>query len=44
MLYEDPAYTEPTWISEKEFVFVHNRDDNASTSLLLGDVTQPGSE
>ena len=42
VLYENPAYTEPTWVSDTEFVFVDNRDK--STALLLGDVTSPGSE
>ncbi|KAK7748479.1 hypothetical protein SLS62_008519 [Diatrype stigma] len=44
VLYENPAYTEPTWISEKSFVFVHNRDNNAGTRLMLADVTRPGAE
>ncbi len=43
VLYEDPAYTEPTWISDREFVFVANRN-NTGTSLLVADVTRPGSE
>ncbi|RYP23102.1 hypothetical protein DL765_001357 [Monosporascus sp. GIB2] len=42
VLYEDPAYTEPTWISATEFVFVCNRDK--STSLMVADATRPGSD
>ena len=43
VLYENPAYTEPTWVSDTEFVVVDNRDGK-STALLAGDVTSPGSE
>ncbi|KAI0482832.1 prolyl oligopeptidase [Xylariaceae sp. FL0804] len=44
-LYENPDYTEPTWVSEKEFVFVNNSSDSESAcSLCVADVSQPGSE
>ncbi|KAI2784822.1 dipeptidyl peptidase [Daldinia loculata] len=41
-LFDNSTLTEPTWISETEFIFVKN-DDN-KTSLLVADATQPGSE
>ncbi|KAI5862169.1 Alpha/Beta hydrolase protein [Durotheca rogersii] len=40
VLFDDPTYTEPTWISDTEFVFVKNGD--SSTNLLVGDATKPG--
>ena len=44
VLYENPAYTEPTWVSDTEFIFVDTRDEGKSTALLAGDITSPGSE
>ncbi|KAI0851446.1 dipeptidyl peptidase [Daldinia vernicosa] len=41
-LFDNSTLTEPTWISETEFIFVKN-DDN-KTSLLVADATHPGSE
>ncbi|KAF3056317.1 Dipeptidyl-peptidase 5 [Daldinia childiae] len=41
-LFDNSTLTEPTWISETEFIFIKN-DDN-KTSLLVADATQPGSE
>ncbi|KAI8965948.1 dipeptidyl peptidase [Daldinia sp. FL1419] len=41
-LYDNSTYTEPTWISETEFIFLKNED--SKTSLLVGDATRPGSE
>ncbi|KAI6093825.1 dipeptidyl peptidase [Hypoxylon rubiginosum] len=41
-LFDDPAYTEPTWVSETEFVFLKNGD--STTSLMAADATKPGSD
>ncbi|KAI0135545.1 dipeptidyl peptidase [Daldinia grandis] len=41
-LFDNPTLTEPTWISETEFILIKN-DDNRS-SLLVADATKPGSE
>ncbi|KAI0009742.1 dipeptidyl peptidase [Xylariaceae sp. FL0662B] len=41
-LYDDPAYTEPTWISDEEFVFVKNGE--TTSSLMVADATKPGSD
>ncbi|KAI1345167.1 prolyl oligopeptidase [Xylariaceae sp. FL0016] len=44
LLYENPAYTEPTWISETDFVFVNNSGDAESAcSLCMADASKPGS-
>ncbi|PSR77548.1 Alpha/Beta hydrolase protein [Coniella lustricola] len=40
-LYRDSSYSEPTWVSETEFVLVKNGDKGTS-SLLLADATKPG--
>ncbi len=42
LLYEDLAYSEPTWIGETEFLFL--KSSEKGTALLLGDVSKPGSE
>ncbi|KAI2629714.1 dipeptidyl peptidase [Hypoxylon sp. NC1633] len=41
-LYDSSAYTEPTWVTETEFVFLKNGD--SGTSLMVGDATEPGSD
>ncbi|KAI1469941.1 dipeptidyl peptidase [Daldinia caldariorum] len=41
-LFDNPDYTEPTWISETEFILLRNQ--NSKTSLLVADATKPGSE
>ncbi|KAI0856177.1 prolyl oligopeptidase [Xylaria cubensis] len=44
-LFDNPAYSEPTWISEHEFIFVNNSDDqNAVSRLMLADASDPGSD
>lgn len=40
-LYKDSKYSEPTWISESEFVLVKSGEKGTS-SLVLADVTSPG--
>ncbi|KAF3769284.1 dipeptidyl peptidase [Cryphonectria parasitica EP155] len=40
-LYSENTYSEPTWLSEKEFLFLKSGDKGAST-LLLADVDSPG--
>jgi Tol biopolymer transport system component len=42
LLFEDLSYSEPTWIGEKEFIFLKS-GDKGTTSLLLADVSKPGS-
>ncbi|KAI1083218.1 dipeptidyl peptidase [Whalleya microplaca] len=42
LLYDNPAYTEPTWISEHEFVLVKNGE--TTSSLVVADATKPGSD
>ncbi|KAI2638119.1 prolyl oligopeptidase [Xylaria nigripes] len=43
-IFSNPAYSEPTWISEHEFVFVHTANEKDAVShLMLGDVANPGS-
>ncbi|KAI0022161.1 prolyl oligopeptidase [Xylariomycetidae sp. FL0641] len=45
VLYENPSYTEPTWISENEFIFIDNagpKNGNAACSLMVADATKPG--
>ncbi|KAH9908925.1 prolyl oligopeptidase [Xylariomycetidae sp. FL2044] len=41
-LYDNPAYTEPVWISDREFALIKN-DDWDTTSLMVADATKPGS-
>lgn len=41
-LYDSSALTEPTWISNTEFLLIKNNEK--STSLLVADVTKPDSE
>ncbi|OTB08818.1 hypothetical protein M426DRAFT_316843 [Hypoxylon sp. CI-4A] len=41
-LFDNPAYTEPTWISEKEFIILKNGE--STTSILVADATKPGSD
>lgn len=43
LLYEDAAYSEPTWVGENEFVLVKSGDKGVS-SLVLADATKPGSQ
>ena len=40
-LYKDSNYSEPTWISETEFVLIKGGEKGTS-SLVLADVTSPG--
>ncbi|KAI1431706.1 prolyl oligopeptidase [Xylaria sp. CBS 124048] len=41
-LFDNPAYTEPTWVSEHEFIFVHAVDSNdAASCLMLADASNP---
>ncbi|KAJ9157411.1 Prolyl oligopeptidase [Pleurostoma richardsiae] len=42
LLFEDLSYSEPTWIGEKEFIFLKS-GDKGTTNLLLADVSKPGS-
>ncbi|KAI1847336.1 hypothetical protein JX266_006561 [Neoarthrinium moseri] len=42
-LYEDQAYSEPTWLSDSQFLLVKS-GDKGSSHLLVSDATQPGSE
>ncbi|XXG94678.1 hypothetical protein Hte_000935 [Hypoxylon texense] len=41
-LFDDPAYTEPAWVSDTEFVFLKNGD--STTSLMVADATKPGAD
>ncbi|KAI1416050.1 dipeptidyl peptidase [Hypoxylon sp. FL1857] len=41
-LFDDQTYSEPTWVSDTEFVFLKNGE--SSTSLLVADATKPGSD
>ncbi|KAI0594437.1 prolyl oligopeptidase [Biscogniauxia sp. FL1348] len=41
LLYDNPSYTEPTWINDSEFVFI--KTDDAASSLMVGDASKPGS-
>ncbi|KAI1208791.1 dipeptidyl peptidase [Annulohypoxylon truncatum] len=41
-LFDDSAYSEPTWISENEFVLLKNGE--STTSLVVADATKPGSD
>ncbi|KAI1482726.1 dipeptidyl peptidase [Daldinia eschscholtzii] len=41
-LFNNSTYTEPTWISDTEFIFLKNEE--SKTSLLVADATKPGSE
>ncbi|GAP87371.1 putative prolyl oligopeptidase [Rosellinia necatrix] len=34
-LFDDPAYSEPTWISEHDFAFVKKADDHSAVSYLM---------
>lgn len=40
-LYKDGSYSEPTWVSETEFIFVKS-GEKGSSSLMLADVNSPG--
>ncbi len=42
LLYEDPLLSEPTWISESEFLLIRGADKDR-TALVLADATTPGS-
>lgn len=39
---EDAKYSEPSWISENEFVLV--KSETEGTSLVVADATKPGTE
>lgn len=41
ILYKDSSYSEPTWISEFEFVLIKGGEKGTS-SLVLADVNSPG--
>lgn len=41
VLYKDSSYSEPTWISEFEFVLIKGGEKGTS-SLVLADVNSPG--
>ncbi|KAI2640543.1 dipeptidyl peptidase [Hypomontagnella submonticulosa] len=41
-LYDDSAFTEPTWVSDSKFVFLKNEDP--TTTLMVADATKPGSD
>ncbi|KAI1382212.1 dipeptidyl peptidase [Hypoxylon crocopeplum] len=41
-LLDDSAYTEPTWVSETEFIFLKSGD--STTSLMAADATKPDSD
>ncbi|KAI1455700.1 dipeptidyl peptidase [Annulohypoxylon moriforme] len=41
-LFDDSAYSEPTWISENEFLVL--KSGESSTSLLVADATKPDSD
>lgn len=40
-LYTDSSYSEPTWVSETEFLLIKS-GDKGSSSLLVADVNSPG--
>ncbi|KAL7629314.1 hypothetical protein AAE478_000834 [Parahypoxylon ruwenzoriense] len=42
LLFDDAAYTEPTWVSETEFILLKHGD--SGISLLAADATKPGSD
>ncbi|KAI1824526.1 prolyl oligopeptidase [Xylaria intraflava] len=43
-LFDNPAYSEPTWVSDHEIIFIHTVSDNDAVSyLMLADVSNPGS-
>ncbi|KAI1107780.1 dipeptidyl peptidase [Jackrogersella minutella] len=42
VLFSNSTYSEPTWVSENEFVFLKSAD--STTSLLVADATKPGSD
>jgi hypothetical protein len=44
LLYENAAYSEPTWITDREFLFFQNGGDKGGTFLMLADAYKPGSE
>ncbi|CAJ2501820.1 Uu.00g046730.m01.CDS01 [Anthostomella pinea] len=45
LLYDNAAFTEPTWISENEFIFVNNKGDgDSASSLMVADASKPGSD
>ncbi|KAI1501789.1 prolyl oligopeptidase [Biscogniauxia marginata] len=41
LLYDNASYTEPTWITDNEFVFV--KTDDSVSKLLVADASKPGS-
>ncbi|KAI0401800.1 prolyl oligopeptidase [Xylaria palmicola] len=45
-LFDNPAYGEPTWISEHEFIFVNSKTDDSgiASQLMLADASNPGSD
>ncbi|KAI3342602.1 prolyl oligopeptidase [Ustulina deusta] len=43
-LFNNPAYREPTWVSEDEFIFVNEANDHDAVSyLMLANASIPGS-
>lgn len=44
MLHDTPSYTEPTWISAGEYVFLRSNEKNVGTTLMVADATKPGAE
>ncbi|KAI8632039.1 prolyl oligopeptidase [Xylariaceae sp. FL1651] len=43
-LFDNPSYTEPTWISEHEFIFVNEANNRDAVSyLMMADASKPGS-
>lgn len=42
-LFEDLNYSEPTWVSESDFIFVRN-NEKGTTSLMLSDVSKTYAE
>jgi hypothetical protein len=42
-LYTEQAYSEPTWVSDSEFLLLKS-SENGSTHLLVADATKPSSE
>jgi hypothetical protein len=43
LLYENSAYSEPVWITDREILFFKS-GERGSTSLMLADASKPGSE
>ena len=43
LLFQNPAYSEPTWIGETEFLLLKS-GDRGCTYLMLADASKPGSE